>query len=284
MVLDSTAIKVEQTELDAGDLSAVTKAQAGMYPAAYEQFRQDDDIREWEYKILKAEANAKISGAILHENFSRLTRAIFLRDTKRKLKPLKLWSRWCHEADIPIDKADDEIEKLGDFSQRLLGKFSSYVGEDINKIKYLTNGDWGNSPVQIAKEGEKLFIDGKEIDFTPDEIRLIIEARDDNLRKQEEKAAKERAALEKEHTETKKKLTKAEKELRQIEREANRKGITPEEAGFLKGIDEIKMRYTEAVKDFYKLALDEDEPLTETMSAARKTTLEYMRLLLDGEA
>ena len=95
MVLDSTAIEVEQTELDAGDLSAVTKAQAGMYPAAYEQFRQDDDIREWEYKILKAEANAKISGAILHENFSRLTRAIFLRDTKRKLKPLKLWSRWC---------------------------------------------------------------------------------------------------------------------------------------------------------------------------------------------
>jgi len=269
-----------ETKQAAEDICPVEEKTGGM---AFEQFKLGEETKEWEYKVLRAEANAKISGTILYENFSRLTRALFLRDTKRKLKPLKAWSRYCQEAGIPIEKADDEIEKLGDFGQSLLVKFSSYVGEDINKIKYLTNGDWEKSPVHIVQEGDKLLIDGKEVDFTPDEIKLIIEAKDERLRKAEETAVKEKEASEKDHAETKKKLKKAEKELKQIRREAESTGMTPEEVAFLKEMDEIKMRYTEAVKDFYKLAIDSDE-LTEPMKAARKATIDYMRLLLDGEA
>ena len=266
-------------EIKSNDLNEEPDAET----KGWQNLGKDEQIK---YEIYKTEMEAKVRGAAMRENLERVLRDIFLRDTKARLKPLGSWTKWCIDTGLDVKQCQRDLDKIGEFRQDALLNFGSHVGYDLNKIKYLQLGDIDTlsrkTGVEAVIENNKFIIDDHEIDFTPDEVKLIIEARDEKLRRAEEKAEEEKKSLEKEHQEALRKLKKTIRVLEKFKKAADDEGISPEEKAFLEQMDAIKMRFTEAVQEFYKMALD-TEDMTDPMKAACKATLEYMHLLLDGE-
>jgi len=227
-----------------------------------------------EYQVFKAAADAKIKGAAMRENFERLLRVMFLRDTKEQLKQNGQWSKYCEETGIDIKNADYEIDKLGEFKDELLLKFGEHCGYQINKIKYLTSGN--SEKLGVTVENGEIFVKGERVPLTPDDVQSVVEALQNDLAKQEEKAEKEKADIEKEHAETKKALKRVEKELKSIKKDAAAKGISPEEAAFLKEMEAIKTSFDEIINridDAGFVACD----VAPRMAATAKTTIDYMK-------
>ncbi len=249
----------------------------------------EDGIREMEkeheYELLKTSADTKVKGAAMRESLERLLRVMFLRQTKERLKPSGLWSRWCEETGVDLKNADREIDKLGDFRDELLLNFGSHVGYEINKIKYLTSGDMGgdsrNSGVVVEKG--QVYLNGDLISLTPEDVQLVVEKLQENTRRIEEKAAEEKAALEKEQTETKKALKKAERELKKIKGEAEKKGVTPEEIALIEDMDGVRKDF-DAIMERVNSAQNQagSGEITDRMIAAVTATLEYMRVQLSA--
>jgi len=231
--------------------------------------------KEHEYNLLRVEADTKIKGQGMQENLSRLMRTMFLRQTKERLKESGLWSRFCQDAGIDIKKADYEIDKLGDFRDEALLTFSEYCGYDINKIKYLTSGN--SEKLGVTVQNGEIFVKGERVPFTPEDVELVIGTLQDELQKEEEATRKVRALLETENAETKKALKKAEREIKKIRREADKKGLTPEEAAFLGEMDKIKTAFDELIERIDNAGFDAGDAPTARMTVTAKTLVEYMK-------
>jgi len=237
--------------------------------------------KQHELDLLMATAAAKVKGTAVQESFARLTRVMLLRRTKEQLKPLGQWTRWCEINGLATKHCDDEIDKLGDLGDEVLTKIGSYYGYHLNKIKYLASGDLRKS--EVAIENNKLFVDGNEVEMTPDEIQTIIAARDERLQKLEEKASKENAAAEKKLKDTEKDLRRAERELSKIKRQAAKAGMTEEEVAFITAMDEIKEEFESLVKriDDAGAAAQDTDPITPRMVNSAKLLVAYMKQRLE---
>lgn len=261
--------QLPETTTETGVLAKVEDTVAAKYGL---QIREME--REHEYNLLRVEADTKIKGQAMQESFSRLMRTMFLRQTKERLKEVGLWSRYCQDTGIDIKKADHEIDKLGEFRDETLLNFSTFCGYDINKIKYLTNGN--SQKLGVTIENGEIFVKGEKVPLTPEDVQFVINSLQDDLRKQEEKAAEEKADLEKGQIETKKALKKAERELKKIKGDAEKNGLTPEEEGFMKELESIRADFD---KLFVRLNPDNADERTMT---AYINTLDYMRLQIAG--
>ena len=264
---------VPKTEADT--LAQIEESLKGKYELKLQQMG-----KEHEYELLKTSADTKVKGAAMRESLERLLRVMFLRETKARLKPSGLWSRWCEETGVDLKNADREIDKLGDFRDELLLSFGSHVGYEINKIKYLTSGDIGgdsrNSGVVV--ENGQVYLNGEQVSLTPEDVQLVIEGLQESARRIEEKAAKEKADLEKEQAETKKALKKAERELKKIKGDAAKAGLTPEESALLDDMDGVREDF-DSLLERINCRADGGE-ITPRMIAAVTATLEYMRVQL----
>lgn len=178
---------------------------------------------EYEYQLLKVEANANIAGQLIHENIARLLRVIFLHDAKEKLAPKHLWTRWCQETGVDLRKADDAIEKLGKAPRDLLIKFGSFTGYNLNKIKHLTKGNFNK--LIDSDDRTYILVDGKRIPLVKEEVEYVV-------RCIEERAAKEAAAVKRSLAERERELKNTKKELQSIRQWASTAGLSPEEIAY----------------------------------------------------
>lgn len=227
-----------------------------------------------DFTAFKASFEAKIRGAAMRESSEKLLRVMHLRQVKERLTPLGQWALWCQETGIDVRNADYEIGKLGDWKDDLLTKFVTYVGTDLNKIRYLTNSDY--KKLGVTADNGQIMVRGEVVPLDAEEVQFVFDRLQDDLCKQKEKAAKERADIEKEQIETTKALRKAERELKKIKGDAEKKGLTPEEEGFLKEMESIRT-------DFDNLFVRLDpEAASERTMAAYLNTLDYMRLQIAG--
>ena len=262
--------QVPEATTGTGVLTQVEETVAAKYGL---QIREME--KEHEYNLLRVEADTKIKGQAMQESFSRLMRTMFLRQTKERLKEAGLWSRYCQDTGIDIKKADYEIDKLGEFRDETLLNFSAFCGYDINKIKYLTSGN--SEKLGVTVQNGEIFVKGERVPLTPEDVQFVINTLQDDLRKQEEKAIKEKTDLEKERAETKKSLKKAERELKKIKGDAEKRGISPEEVAFLAEMDEIKGAFDHLIQRIDDAGFNAGDVATPHMNATAKTLVEYMK-------
>ena len=235
--------------------------------------------QDFEYRLSRDVSASKVNGALMRERMERLMRVMFLRETKERLKASGQWSRYCSETGIDIKNADYEIDKLGEFRDDLLLSFSSFCGYDINKIKYLTNGN--SEKLGVTVENGEIFVKGEKVPLTPEDVEAVVTSLQEDLRKQEEKAVSDKANLEKQAKESAKSLKKAERELKRLKREASKKGITEEEQAFMEEMDEVRKDFFELIarmnpEDVLGAPDDRKEP-TAMQIGAYKSTVEFIR-------
>jgi len=233
------------------------------------------EIEGEDFTAFKASMEAKIRGASMRESSEKLIRVMHLRQVKERLAPLGQWARWCQDTGVDVRNADYEIGKLGDWKDDLLTKFVTYVGTDLNKIRYLTNSDY--KKLGVTTENNQIMVRGEVVPLDADELQFVFDRLQDDLCKQEEKAATEKAELDKEHAETKKALKKAERELKRIKNTAEKKGMTPEEVAFLAEMDEVKTDFDELIERIDNAGFNAGDTATPRMTAAARTLVEYMR-------
>lgn len=233
------------------------------------------EIETEDFTVFKASMEAKIKGAAMRESSEKFIRIMHLRQVKERLAPQGQWARWCQETGIDVRNADYEIGKLGDWADDLLTKFVTYVGTDLNKIKYLTNSDY--KKLGITAENNQILVKGEPVDLTKEEVQFVIDSFEDDLRKQEEKAAEEKAQYEKEHAETKKALKKAERELKKIKREAEKQNLSPEEVAFFAEMEEIKKSFDQLVERITDAGFNAGDINTPHMMATARTTVDYIK-------
>ncbi len=247
------------------------------------------DARIWQmeeqhkYEVYAVEMAAKVQGAAMRESMERLLKAMFLRQTKEQLKADGKWSKWCADHDIDVKHADYEIEKLPDWKDEVLLKFGAHTRYDINKIKYLTNGN--SEKLGVTVENGQVMVKGEPIPLTPEDVGHVVATLQEEAQKREEKAEADRTKEEKAHGETKKALKKAEGELKKIRREAARKGMTAEEEGFLRELEGMRTEFdklfsTLSAEDIVIFAQD-DQVGTPRVITAYGTMLDYMSAQID---
>jgi len=228
-----------------------------------------------DFTAFKASFEAKIRGAAMRESSEKLLRVMHLRQVKERLTPLGQWALWCQETGIDVRNADYEIGKLGDWKDDLLTKFVTYVGTDLNKIRYLTNSDY--KKLGVTADNGQIMVRGEVVPLDAEEVQFVFDRLQDDLCKQEEEAAKEKVDLEKEHSETKKALKKAERELKKIKGDAEKKGISPEEVAFLAELDEVKAMFDQVIQRIDNAGFNAGDVATPHMTATAKTLIEYMK-------
>jgi len=229
----------------------------------------------------RVEFATKIKAKDSEESMARFQRVLFLRQAKEALKKEGMWTRFCQENGIDIKNAEYEIGKLWEFKDDLLLKFGSFVGYDLNKIKYLGDANSEKLGVVIDISQSTVVYNGEEIPFTPEEIQAVLERQDEIYKAQiEEKDAALR---------TKNKLIESKddlihrqgKTLSKFEKEAARQGLTLEEDAFIKKVENLRIGF-----DGYMISLDPDrmEDLvrknnpTARMVSAYVSALKYMKM------
>lgn len=241
------------------------------------------------------EFSTKIKASDSEESMARFLRVLFLRQAKDALKAQGKWTQFCQENGIDMRNADYEIGKLLEFRDELLLKFGSFVGYDLNKIKYLGGDDSQNLGVVINISQGTVTHKGQEIPFTPDEIQAIFErigeATEAQLKekdKQIEDKAAELRAKDRVLEDTHKVLEKAHRRLDKLTRLAEEQNLAPEQAAFLSRMETLRLMFdgsymahldADAVKPDL---LDEDgKPVVARMRAAYLATLWYFKMQID---
>ncbi|NOZ86877.1 MAG: hypothetical protein GXP49_11515 [Deltaproteobacteria bacterium] len=238
--------------------NAQIEAAEQIYKAAEDKYLPELERlrRQLKEETFAIEYAAKIKVKDSDEAMARLLRVMMLRKVKEELKRQGKWTEFCRKNDIDIKKADYEIGKLGEFRDETLLKFGSAFGCEINKIKYLTSGEHSEKlGVEVVPEERCVIVNNQKIPLEPDEIKAIIEAKEERLKKiQEEKEAeikaKERIIKAKEDV-----INRQEKEIRQLEKSmaVDVSGLDPEvveqiellkkiEGDFVAGISEIRKK------------------------------------------
>ncbi len=245
----------------------------GMDAAEFERKMWEME-KEHEYRILRDVSASKVRGAAMRENMEKLLRVMFLRETKEKLKESGQWSQWCLDTGTDIKNADYEIGKLGDFRDDLLLKFSEFCGYDINKIRYLTNGN--SEKLGVTIENGQLMIKGQVVPCTPEDVQYVVNSLQEEARRAEEKAAKEKETADKAAATTEKELKKAQKELKRIRREAEKQGVSPEEIAFVKQMEEVRDGFDALIQQIDDAGFDAGTAATPRMTATARTVIDYM--------
>lgn len=198
------------------------------------------------------------------------------------------WEQFCEHVGINRRTIDNQLIDLQPFKSEFLASFASFSGVDFSKIKYLGDDKLATS---CQFSGNAIIYQGETIPVTPehaDDIQALLEKLEESYQAQIEE---QKATLR-----TKDKLIKAkedvihkqEKSLRKFEKDAEAKGLTLEEDGFLQKMENMKTHFD----GFYMLNVDPAriEEMntgnginpTPRMIAAYITTLQYMKMQINA--
>jgi hypothetical protein len=228
---------------------------------------------------------AKINYDILHNEFLKLAVLYRVKQSKEYKKGGKTWVEFCNAHGYPQRTADRLLEEikplLEEFSAGQAG-FLGLLGITFNKIRFLGRSVSAN--LAEIKDG-CLVYDDQLIPLDADH-KDDIEAVLDQLIHNAETAKKEKAlevkARDRVISDKEKTIQKLHKTLEKLEGQAKEKNLTPEEDGFLKKIEGLRLGF-----DGYMLQLDpermeelskhNDPSPTPRMRAAYLSALDYMK-------
>jgi hypothetical protein len=228
---------------------------------------------------------AKIDYDIVHNEFLKLAVLYRIKQSKDYKKGGKTWAAFCNAHNYPVRTADQLLAEMKplfeEFSAGSAG-FLGLLGLTFNKIRYL--GKAISAESAEIKDGCIVY-DAQVIPLDP-EHKEEIEAVLDQLKDDAETAKKEKAlevkAKDRVLNDKEKAIQKLHKTLEKLEGQAKEKNLTPEEDGFLKKIEGLRLGF-----DGYMLQLDpermeelskhNDPSPTPRMRAAYLSALDYMK-------
>lgn len=228
---------------------------------------------------------AKIDYDILHNEFLKLAILHQVRQSKEYKKGGKTWDQFCEAHGYPRRTADQLISEIKplfqEFSAGSAG-FMGLLGVTLSNIRLLGKAISAGS---AEIENGCLIYDGQKIPLTPEykeDIEAVIDQIKEEtvtLRKEKELdgKAKDRVLKDKE-----KKIQQLSKSLEKLEGQAKERELTPEEDGFLKKVDRLRLGFDGYLLQLdphrvEELSFDADLAPTPRMRAAYLAALDYMK-------
>ncbi|MFA5183317.1 MAG: hypothetical protein WC405_18540 [Syntrophales bacterium] len=224
----------------------------------------------------------KIDYDIAHNEFLKILTLYRVKQTKDHRKGGKTWDEFCDAHGYPRRTADRLIEEIKPLFGQFSAKLAGLSGIGFNNIRLL--GKSVSANLAEIEDGCLIYGDQK-IPLTP-EYKDDIEAIIDQIKEEAETAKKEkdldakaknRVLKEKEKT-----INKLHKALEVLEGQAKEKNLTPEEEGFMKKVDGLRLGFDgyllqldpERMDD---LSFDTDPTPTPRMRAIYLASLDYMK-------
>jgi len=228
---------------------------------------------------------AKINYDILHNEFLKLAVLYQVRQSKEYKKGGKTWDEFCETHGYPRRTADQLLSEMkplfNEFSAGSAG-FSGLLGITLNKIRLLGKSISAGSAE--IKDGVLIYED-QQIPLSPefkDDIEAVIDQIKEEastLRKEKEldAKAKDRVLKDKEKV-----IQKLNRSLEKLEGQSKEKELTPEEDGFLKKVEKLRLGFDGYLLQLdplriEELSFDSDPSPTPRMRAAYLAALDYMR-------
>ncbi len=164
-----------------------------------------------------------------------------------------------------------------------MAAFRQFSGFDLHKIKYL-----GEAVDRRAAEikDNKIIYDGQEIAIAPenkDEIQAVLEKIEATYKQQIDEAQSDARASKRVLKDKETLINKQAKEIDRISGKARSKDLTPEEDGFLKQMENLRIGFDGYMLGAEPQRIDElkdgegESKVTPRMRAAYLETLGYMR-------
>lgn len=267
----------------------IPDAQVEASKQIYEIARQEAnlEIAKLKGEIEAAKADGIAIGAIqankAHRSFNDFFDALILykahKDKSYKKNGLT-WEAFCEAAGYARRTAEDIISDIAPVMETFSGNIAAFSGVGLKQIRYL--GKTKAADFAGFDDDGNIVIGEERIPNTPEDILAYIDHQKEISQKAiEEKdltvKAKDRVLKDKEKI-----IQKLHKNLEKLEGQAREKELTPEEDGFLKKVEKLRLGF-----DGYLLQLDphrieelffEADPApTPRMRAAYLSALDYMR-------
>lgn len=219
--------------------------------------------------------------------YNDLVEAIVLYRMKKNKTHIKLgfpWAKFCDAAGIHVNTADykvDSIKKLyDDFSTNIVDLF----GLKLSDIKLLGEAKSTNI---VDFKGDTILYKGQEmplsevqtvLDDIKDELRNLREAKDAEIKnKENDFRAKDRVLKQKEEQ-----IHKLNKQIDNISALAEKKGLSPEEYGFISKMENLRLLFDESYVNHLEptnvvdIIPNDKKEATIRMKLAYLTTLDYL--------
>lgn len=225
---------------------------------------------------------AKVEYDISHNEFLKLMALYKMKKSKDYKKGGKTWDEFCDALGYPRRTADRLLEELRPIFEQFSGQLAGFFGISFNKIRLLGRSISGQ--MAEIKDGCLVYDDQLiplDVDHK-DEIEAVLDQLKDNAETAKKEKALEVKAKDRVLSDKEKTIQKLHKTLEKLEGQAREKNLTPEEDGFLKKIEGLRLGF-----DGYMLQLDpermeelskhNDPPPTPRMRAAYLSSLDYMK-------
>jgi hypothetical protein len=272
----------------------ITDAEVAASKQIYTIARQEADLEiarlKTELAAEKEESRyegilAKIDYDRVHNEFLKLAILYQVKQNKDYKKGGRTWDEFCEAHGYPRRTADQLLSEIKplfhEFSAGSAG-FFGLLGVTFNKIRLLGKAVSGGSAE--IKDGVLIYED-QQIPLSP-EFKDDIEAVIDQLKEDSEKLRKEKEldakAKDKVLADKQKLLNKYSKDLAKLEGQAKAKELTPEEEGFLKKVEKLRLGFDGYLIQLdpdrmEELSFDADPAPTPRMRAAYLAALDYMK-------
>jgi len=157
---------------------------------------------------------------------------------------------------------------------------STFSGLGLNEIRYL--GNHKLESVSTSDDGKNLIIDGETIPATPADVLAYIKAQKENHKEQLKEADATLVANKKVLADKEELINKYAKNVSRLEGAIKELGLSPEEGGFLKEMDNIRVSFDGYLLNLdpdriYNIFGDSERELTPRMRAAYLSSLDYMK-------
>lgn len=186
----------------------------------------------------------RIQGVNLLVDFGNVASLVWLKDVKAQrvyqdVPGIGTWDKFCESIGISRRKVDEDLLNLQTFGEAFLGNVANFrVGyRDLRKLRQLTHDG------QVIIEAEAVVIGGESIPFDPEHreeleaaLERVIEAKDQVIKEQE---AVNRANV-KLINAKQELLRRQERDLARYEGEAEQRGLTASEQGFIQECDNAR--------------------------------------------
>lgn len=225
---------------------------------------------------------AKVEYDISHNEFLRLMALYKMKQTKDYKKGGRTWVEFCEAHGYPQRTADRLLEELKPIFNQFSCQLADFFGISFNKIRLLGRSVSAN--LAEIKDGCLVYDDQLiplDVDHK-DEIEAVIDQLKDDAETAKKEKALEVKAKDRVLNDKEKAIQKLHKTLEKLEGQAREKNLTPEEDGFLKKIEGLRLGF-----DGYMLQLDpermeelskhNDPAPTPRMRAAYLSSLDYMK-------
>lgn len=276
----SKALKVSQ-DPDAQAMEAVH--QMGKDQAAAEIA----ELKEKQVLIAQChEMIGRVQSNKLMAKFADVSSLIHLRNVKeskiyRDLPSVGTWDKFCEYLGLSRQHIDEQLRNLADFGEDFLLTCSQLgVGyRDMRKLRQLTHDG------TLVIDAEAVEIGGDRIPLDPDhreDLQAAIEKIIEEQTKTRTEMAAQKKAFDRVQEATHKEVQKLQQTIDKMEDRAAQKGMTAEEEGFLKQMENARI----SVQGFFSKFDPERSPLpdnhTPAMTAAYLSTLQHFLRVAKG--